>query len=145
MNFDAVIFDLDGTLFDSLDDIATAANRVLGELGKPTYSVSEYKQLVGDGLAMLFQRALPECEVEPGLKADCMRRFEHAYAECWNNQSKPYDGIIELLENLNGRSVSLSVLSNKAEDFTKRCVQHFFGNSDICLRFGSNRPIPPQT
>ena len=81
MSFDAVIFDLDGTLLDSLEDIASAANRVLGELGKPTYAVSEYKQLVGDGLAMLFQRALPECEVKPELKADCMRRFEHAYAE----------------------------------------------------------------
>jgi len=78
MSFDAVIFDLDGTLLDSLEDIAAAANRVFGELGKPTYPVSDYKQLVRDGLAMLFQRALPECGAKPELKADCMQRFEHA-------------------------------------------------------------------
>lgn len=142
MSFDAVVFDLDGTLLDSLDDIAAAANRVLGELGKPTYPVSDYKQLVGDGLAMLFQRALPECEVKPELKADCMRRFEHAYSECWNNQSKPYEGIVELLKNLNDRSVSLSVLSNKAEDFTKRCVQHFFGNITFAYVLGQTDRFP---
>jgi len=142
MSFDAVIFDLDGTLLDSLEDIAAAANRVLGELGKPTYPVSDYKQLVGDGLAMLFQRALPESEGNPELKADCMRRFELAYAECWNNQSKPYDGIVDLLKNLNRRSVSLSILSNKADEFTKRCVQHFFENISFANVLGQTDRFP---
>ena len=86
--FNAVIFDLDGTLLDSLEDIASAANRVLADLNKQTYPVSKYKELVGDGLAMLFQRALPECESQPELKADCMQRFEMAYSDCWNNQSR---------------------------------------------------------
>ena len=126
MKFEAVIFDLDGTLLDSLEDIATAANLVLSDLRKPTYPVADYKELVGDGLAMLFQRALPECEGQPELKEDCMRRFEAAYSDCWNSRSKPYDGIEDLLKNLNERSLSLSVLSNKADAFTKRCVQYYF-------------------
>ena len=126
MKFEAVIFDLDGTLLDSLEDIATAANQVLAELDRGTYPVAEYKELVGDGLAMLFERALPDCASFPALKADCMRRFEEAYSACWNNRSKPYDGIPELLETLCERSVTLSVLSNKADAFTKRCVEHFF-------------------
>lgn len=132
MNFDAVIFDLDGTLLDSLEDIAAAANSVLAALGRATYPVAEYKELVGDGLGMLFERALPDCGNSPGLKADCLRRFEEAYSVCWNNRSKPYEGIRELLEELNGRSVSLSVLSNKADAFTKRCVEYFFES----IRFG---------
>ena len=59
MEFDAVIFDLDGTLLDSLEDIAAAANQVLADLGRVTYPVAEYKELVGDGLGMLFERTLP--------------------------------------------------------------------------------------
>ena len=142
MKFDAVIFDLDGTLLDSLEDIADAANLVLTELKKPTYPVSTYKELVGDGLAVLFQRALPECESQPELKADCMRRFEAAYADCWNNQSKPYDGIEDLLRILSQRSVSLSVLSNKSEAFTKRCVQHFFSNIPFEHVLGQTERFP---
>ncbi len=142
MKFEAVIFDLDGTLLDSLEDIAAAANRVLSELDKPTYPVSAYKELVGDGLAMLFQRALPECESQPELKSECMRRFELAYSGCWNNQSKPYDGIEDLLKILNKRSVSLSVLSNKADAFTKRCVKHFFGNVRFEQVLGQTERFP---
>ena len=142
MKFDAVIFDLDGTLLDSLEDIATAANRVLADLGRTTYPVVDYKELVGDGLGMLFERALPECITSPELKADCMRRFEEAYSECWHNRSKPYDGIPELLEKLNARSVTLSVLSNKADAFTKRCVEYFFENARFSYVLGQTERFP---
>lgn len=126
MPFDAVIFDLDGTLLDSLDDIAQAANQVLDEFGKPTHPVSEFKYLVGDGVGVLFQRALPECIEDPDLRQRCMHRFEQVYAGCWNNRSKPYDGILELLDFMNQQGKSLSVLSNKPDAFTKKCVSHFF-------------------
>ena len=59
MRFDGIIFDLDGTLLDSIEDIGTATNRVLAELGKPTHAISAYQYLVGDGVSVLFQRALP--------------------------------------------------------------------------------------
>jgi len=142
MKFDAVIFDLDGTLLDSLEDIAAAANSVLSALGRATYPVAEYKELVGDGLGMLFERALPDCVSSPELKADCMLRFEEAYSECWNNRSKPYEGIRELLEQLNGHSVSLSVLSNKADAFTKRCVEYFFESIRFANVLGQTERFP---
>ena len=107
------------------------------ELGKPCYPVPAYRELVGDGLAMLFQRALPECENDAALKEDCMHRFEQAYAKCWNNRSKPYDGIDTLLKKLSERSVSLSVLSNKADAFTKQCVSHFFRGTRFRPCFGA--------
>jgi len=92
-SFDGVIFDLDGTLLDSIQDIAEAANRVLHSLGSPTYLVSDYRYLVGDGVSMLFQRALPSCANNDELRTECMQRFEAEYSNCWKNHSKPYDGI----------------------------------------------------
>ena len=142
MGFDAVIFDLDGTLLDSLEDIANAANLVLTEIGKPTFPVADYKQLVGDGLAMLFQRAVPECESQPNLKEECLRRFEAAYAECWNNRSKPYQGVENLLKTLNERCLKMSVLSNKGDAFTKRCIQHFFTNVEFEVVLGQTERFP---
>lgn len=142
MKFDAVIFDLDGTLLDTLDDIAAAANSVLAAVDKPTYPAAAYKELVGDGLAMLFQRAIPECERRMELKEECMRRFEAAYLDCWNNRSKPYDGIHDLLRILNERSVSISVLSNKADVFTKLCVQHYFADIRFAHILGQSDVFP---
>ena len=142
MEFDAVIFDLDGTLLDSLEDIAAAANLVLTEIDKPTYPVADYKRLVGDGLAMLFQRAVPECESRPELREECLRRFEAAYLDCWNNRSKPYEGIENLLKTLSERRMRMSVLSNKGDAFTKRCVQHFFGNVEFEIVLGQTERFP---
>ena len=70
--FDGVIFDLDGTLIDSLRDIANAANATLQELGKPTCTLESFKTHVGDGVSVLFQRALPETQSDPSLLAQCM-------------------------------------------------------------------------
>jgi phosphoglycolate phosphatase len=142
MKFEAAIFDLDGTLLDSLEDIANAANEVLQSLGKETYPVHQFQFLVGDGVAMLFQRALPECEQDPDLKADCMRRFDESYAKQWNNRSKPYDGIDAMLKKLEQHSVSLSVLSNKPDGFTKKCVAHFFGGFEFAHVLGHSDLFP---
>ena len=142
MTFDAVIFDLDGTLLDSLADIAEAANQVFKDLGKEPHPVEDYKYLVGDGVAMLFQRALPECESNPELKKECMDRFDLEYAKCWKNRSKPYDGIEMLLKNLASRSVTVAILSNKPEPFTKKCVEHFFGETQFAYILGHSERFP---
>jgi len=142
MKFEAVIFDLDGTLLDSLEDIASAANSVLSDLGKSTYPILDYRELVGDGLAMLFQRALPECESDLVLRASCMNRFEEAYSTCWNNRSKPYNGIDDLLKKLEENSISLSVLSNKSDAFTNRCMKHFFGKVQFKHILGQTDRFP---
>ena len=142
MLFEAVIFDLDGTLLDSLEDIATAANRVLEEMGKPTYPWQDYNQLVGDGVAMLFQRALPECEARPELKLECMERFDAEYSKCWSIRSKAYEGIDTLLDSLTERELSLSILSNKPEPFTKKCVSYFFPKTQFIHVLGHSERFP---
>ena len=141
MSFDAVIFDLDGTLLDSLEDIATAANEVLVGLGRTAHPLSDYRYLVGDGVAMLFQRALSESS-DSTLIAECVQRFDTAYSKCWHNRSKPYDGIEQMLEVLNERSIVLSVLSNKPAAFTKVCVEYFFGNAKFAQVMGHSEHFP---
>jgi phosphoglycolate phosphatase len=140
--FNAIVFDLDGTLLDSLEDIGMAANSVLAQLGKPMHTLDEYRYLVGDGVGMLFQRALPECADQPDLRAECMTRFEAAYSQCWHNRSKPYPGIMEMLKTLSARAISMSVLSNKPESFTKACVQHFFGEVPFAHVVGHSERFP---
>jgi phosphoglycolate phosphatase len=142
MKFDAAIFDLDGTLLDSLEDIGTAANRVLSQLGKPTYPLPDYRYLVGDGVAVLFQRALPECETDASLKAECMRLFEESYRHEWNKRSKPYEGIVSLLESVSLTGMKLGVLSNKPDPFTKQCANHFFPTVRFDLVVGHSAAFP---
>lgn len=141
-SFDGVIFDLDGTLLDSLQDIADAANRVLHSLGGPSYSVADYRYLVGDGVSMLFQRALPQCATDEELRVECMRRFETAYSNCWKNHSKPYDGILELLILIRSTDLKLGILSNKLDPFTKKCASHFFPSISFDMVVGHSDRFP---
>lgn len=124
--FEGVIFDLDGTLIDSLEDIANAANQVLQSLERATIPVSEFRFLVGDGVGVLMERMMPEARTDGVFRAECMNRFERYYAQHWNKRTKPYDGICELLESLVRAGVAMAVLSNKPDAFTQRCVEHFF-------------------
>lgn len=142
MRFDGVIFDLDGTLLDSLDDIGTAANRVLEDLGRPTHALLDYQFLVGDGVSVLFQRALPETLTDDNLMRQCTELFEAAYQEEWNKRSKPYEGIPEMLNSLLGANRLLGVLSNKPEAFTKRCSDFFFPDIPFDLVVGHSARFP---
>ncbi|MBC20313.1 MAG: HAD family hydrolase [Planctomycetaceae bacterium] len=126
MLYSSLIFDLDGTLLDTIDDIGAAANLVLQETGYPTHPLPAYKGFVGSGVAALFQRALPEDDPPQILIDDCVDRFDRVYANCWNHASKPYDKIPELLDQLSGFSYRLAILSNKPDAFTKKCASHFF-------------------
>ena len=141
--FKAVIFDLDGTLLDTLQDIAIAANRVLSECGFPVHPVDAYRQFVGDGVSMLFQRAVA---IPPGtdeqLIKTCVGAFSTVYREQWDRHSKPYEGIPELIDILTERRIPLAVVSNKPHEFTKLCVDKYF--SAECFRqvLGQQAEIP---
>ena len=124
--FDGVIFDLDGTLIDSLEDIANAANATLGQLCKPTCTLESFKTHVGDGVSVLFQRALPETQDDPALLAHCMAIYQGHYDVGWDLCTKPYAGIPQMLERALESGLKLAVLSNKPDHFTKRCVERFF-------------------
>ena len=105
--FKAVIFDLDGTLLDTLADISAAANLVLESFGRATYSLDSFRTLVGDGVAVLFQRAMPDAIDDSALLTMAMDRFHEYYADEWYKRSKPYDGIDDLLFWLDGQPISV--------------------------------------
>jgi phosphoglycolate phosphatase len=111
MRFSAVLFDLDGTLLDTLTDIADAANAVLGELGYPTHPKPAYRSMVGEGVRVLFERALPEGGRTERAVDRCAAGFADAYGRTWNIQTRPYDGIPLLLDQLMARGVTSEELA----------------------------------
>lgn len=142
MRYQLVIFDLDGTLLDTLADISGAANAVLAEFGAPTHPPAAYRQFIGDGVATLFQRALPASASDPDLNARCVAGFQTAYGRGWANQSAPYGGINELLDTLEQHGVKLAVLSNKPHEFTQLVMRHFFPNSPFHPILGQRAEVP---
>jgi phosphoglycolate phosphatase len=142
LRFQAAIFDLDGTLLDTLEDIGTAANEVLTRFEQPNHSIESYKTLVGDGVAVLFQRAWPETRLNEELLKQAILAFESTYAEQWNKRSKPYDGIEILLNRLLSRPMTLGVLSNKPDRFTKQCIDYFLSEMRFSSVAGQKPEVP---
>jgi phosphoglycolate phosphatase len=140
--FAAAIFDLDGTLLDTLTDIGTAANAVLRQFGQAEHSIERYKTLVGDGVAVLFQRAWPQTCVDQVLLTEVVEAFEASYAKSWNQASMPYSGIETLLERLAEEGLTLGVLSNKPDRFTKQCIRHFFPHVPFTAIEGQKPAVP---
>lgn len=118
----AVIFDLDGTLLDTLEDIGNAVNQVLLRRGYPTHPIDRYRHFVGDGSEMLIRRALPESKSTPDRVPACLDEFKVAYGKTWDATTKPYGGIPELLNHLTLDGIRLAVLSNKPHVFARQCV-----------------------
>ena len=109
MRYQAVLFDLDGTLLDTLEDLASAANQVLADRNLPGHPVAAYRTFVGDGLQTLMERILPEEQRDLALVMDAMAAFEEAYAVQWYVRSAPYPGVAGLLDRLTTQGVRLSV------------------------------------
>ena len=125
----AVIFDLDGTLLDSLEDLADACNAALVRAGYPPHPLGNYKKFVGNGIETLLRRALPPGEADRlGQEAfhalvDDMRGV---YGTAWNVKSAPYPGIPEALATLADRGIRLGVLSNKPHPWTEEIIRYYF-------------------
>lgn len=124
-DYKAAIFDLDGTLLDTLADIGNAANDVLTDRGHATHDLDAYRQFIGDGVATLFKRILPDGTSTPEVIADCVLEFGVTYGRRWNENSQLYSGVEELLSELVQRSVPIAILSNKPHDFVGVCVAEF--------------------
>lgn len=127
MPYRAVIFDLDGTLLDTLEDLADSMNAVLASMGLPTHPVAAYKYFVGDGVVELARRALPPGRRDPKVVKSAVAGMRQEYGRRWDRKTRPYDGIPELLDALAARGVAMTVLSNKPHDFTRLCVTTFLG------------------
>lgn len=126
MQYPVIIFDLDGTLLSTVDDIGSAANQVLKEMGYSSHPLSAYQQFVGSGVAVLFERALPQENADRNVVNECCLRFGQAYEAYWNQASAPYERIPELLAQLLELDYRLAVLSNKPDLFAQKCVSTYF-------------------
>lgn len=124
--FKTVIFDLDGTLLDTIGDLAAAGNFVCRENGWPEHSVEEYKAMVGHGIPDLVARFMPEGAQSPLLHASALARFSAYYAEHSMDLTAPYAGIGELLAELKEQGIELAVCSNKADVFSREIIAHYF-------------------
>lgn len=137
------VFDLDGTLTDSLADIAEAANYAMRKLGYPEHELEKFNYMVGDGVRTLIERVLPD---------ENQDRLEEAlaiYNEYYNNnytvKTYVYDGINEMLRTLKNNGVKLAVASNKTHCFTENVIRHYFGDDlfSIVLGKSEGRPVKP--
>ena len=145
MRTQAVVFDLDGTLLDSLADIAHAGNTVLQAHGFPTHSLDDYRFFVGDGVGRLIHRVVPaEYHQDAALQASILREYAEQYHRSWNIQSKLYPGITELLDELVRRGIQLTVLSNKPQAFTEMCVTYFLPQYSFVAVLGQHNLRPPK-
>jgi len=142
MRYEAVLFDLDGTLIDTVDDIGDSANRVLSNRGFPIHPISAYRQFVGEGIRVLFTRALPKEKQNGDLINICLKEFVEDYRRNYNVKSKPYNGIPDMLNALNARGLKLAILSNKPDPLTKDCVTSLLSNWDFDVVFGQRDSVP---
>jgi phosphoglycolate phosphatase len=142
MTFRATIFDLDGTLLDTLDDIANAANRVLAARGLPTHPNPNYRTLIGEGVVKLMSRALPDGHQDEATVQACVGAYVQEYERTWNALTKPYPGVPEMLDALAVRGLKLAVLSNKPDRFTQRCVSELLAKWAFDVVLGASDRLP---
>jgi phosphoglycolate phosphatase len=122
MRYGAVLFDLDGTLLDTLEDLADSTNAALTDLGFPSRPVDEYRVLVGDGIRNLALRALPQGHKDAQTVDRCVRLTRAEYGRRWDAKTRPYPGVPELLDELAARQVRMAILSNKPDPATREVV-----------------------
>lgn len=122
MAYSAAVFDLDGTLLDTLEDLADACNAALSVYGFPAHPIDAYRHYVGDGVRNLLLRTLPAAQRNPEMILKVAETYRAEYQKRWNAKSQPYEGIAQMLDELLNRKIRLAVLSNKPEDFTRQCV-----------------------
>lgn len=138
-----VIFDLDGTLLNTIADLANACNYALGEMGFAKHPVSSYNFMVGNGVRKLMERAQPDADAATIDRL--LELFRQYYDEHNTDLTKPYEGIPELLAELNSRGIAMAVASNKYQKAVDRIIPHFFPDIPFAAIMGQieDRPVKP--
>ena len=136
------IFDLDGTLLNSLEDLCNSCNRTLAAHSFPTHPLDAYRYFVGDGMAMLIERVLPEYGRTDEVKAAVYREFLDYYQIHKMDRTVPYAGIVEVLETLQQRGDQLAVASNKAQEAMGELMRHFFPTITFAAALGKRPGVP---
>lgn len=125
-----VIFDLDGTLLNTINDLGEAANYALSQCGYPTHRISSYPYFVGNGITKLLERVLPS----DSRSAENIEKLRTYFIEYYNNHDTvhtiPYNGIPELLQELSKRDIKIAVASNKYHEAVVRLIKHYFPNEN---------------
>jgi len=142
IKYKAIIFDLDGTLLDTLTDLADSMNIALEHLGCPGHPRDAYRYFVGDGMKNLARRVLPPERRDKESIASCMQEMTEVYARRWTQNSKLYAGVPQMLTSLVDRGLTLTIFSNKPDDFTQKCVQHFLNKWPFAEISGAKDNIP---
>ncbi len=137
----AVIFDLDGTLVDSIVDIAICMNQVLEKLGHPKHPENKYQQFVGDGALMLVKNAMPD-NCSKNLLYEALELFKKSYENGIHDNSKAYNGIYEMLDSLKNKDLKLAILSNKPHKFTVQFIEYFFKGYPFIEVHGQKKEVP---
>lgn len=135
MIYKAVIFDLDGTLLDTLYDLGNSMNNVLERKGFPLHTIEKYRYMIGKGVEFLVRSALPPGNRDESTIKNISSEYRDEYNKNWRNHTKPYKGIVELINKLSSAGMKLAVLSNKPHDPTIECIREFlpFKKFDIIL------------
>jgi len=142
VSYRAAIFDLDGTILDTIEDLADSMNAVLGRRGFPGHGTEAYKVFVGDGIEILVERALPADKRDQATVAVCTDEMRREYAQRWNVKTRPYDGIRELLSSLSAMGMKLAVLSNKPHDATVEVIKALLSDTAFDIVRGAQPHVP---
>lgn len=137
-----IIFDLDGTLVNSVADLGNACNFALESMGFPAHSKAAYNIMVGNGITKLIERALPEDARRQQIIESMRKRFIEYYDNHLWDETRPYPGIRELLEQLTSKGIKVAVASNKYQEATRQIVEHFFGDIPWSVIMGHRPGIP---
>ena len=135
----SVIFDLDGTLLNTLEDLTDSTNFALHSLNFPTRTINEVRNFVGNGVAKLIERAIPNGRSNDKFE-ECLEIFKQNYAQNMNNKTAPYEGIIPLLQTLKSKNYKIAVVSNKFDAAVKGLCERYFPNL-IDIAIGENEKL----
>jgi phosphoglycolate phosphatase len=141
MQWRAVLFDLDGTLLDTLEDLASSVNRVITSRGFPAHPLQSFRFFAGEGAWNMIQRALPEGTPSETVAA-CLAEYKVDYGSHWADHTRPYPGIPALLEGLGEMNLKTAVLTNKYQEFAELTVRRFFPGFILDPVIGMREGLP---
>ena len=139
---DAVIFDMDGTLLNTLDDLTNSVNYTLSQFGFKTHKKEDIRNFVGNGVNLLFERALPQ-NTDENKKNQCINFFKNTYSKNMYINTKPYSGILNILKILRNNYISTAIVSNKFDSAVKNLSDRYFGEL-IDISIGQSDTISPK-
>lgn len=142
MNYEAVVFDLDGTLIDSLDDLADSVNQALVMNGFPARGNGCFRYFIGSGAATMVAKALPGDARDEKTVEKCLGDFNSIYSESFNVKTKLYDGIPDLLDEISQRGMKKAILTNKPHTFTEKYVKDLLAEWNFEVVIGQRDEIP---